>query len=287
MDRRLEWLMTTAAPIRPAEARALRRFGDLWRGGMPLTRAARQAGITIDEAQAALATWTVEPPSDTTSATLGRRFPTVEELRVLYLDEGLTAAQIGERLGLTVHQVRHQLERAGIRRPSASRAGEVVRLYQAGQSVRGVAATLGIHYRTVWRDLAAAGISRRPVGPQGQMLSRRALEQLYVRGGLSLDEVAKRFGVSRSVVVRNLDEHGLRRRQPVIVERTRLEDLYVGGGLGLRTVAARLGVTEGDIRRSLAHHGIPIRRPGRPATGQVSAAQRRDDLAGSLDENGR
>jgi hypothetical protein len=248
--------MTTGRPIEPPGARGVRKFHDLWQGGMPLARAARQAGLTVEEAEAVVA------------ATASDRFPqspTADELRTLYVDERLTAVQIAERLGLTVHQVRRRLEKARIRRPASPSADEVVRLYREGHSTRAVAASLGMQQRKVWQELKKAGTPLRPVGAELTVLSRPALEQLYVRDGLSLRETAQRFEVTPHVVARNLERYGIPRHQPVVIERDVLRTFYVDARLGIRAVAARLGMTEGQVRRSLAQHGIPIRRPGRPA----------------------
>jgi DNA-binding CsgD family transcriptional regulator len=209
--------------------------------------------LTLNEAEAVLA----EAATDHRPVS-----PSAEELRGLYVDERLTAAQIGEQLGLTVQQVRGRLEKAGIRRPASPGADEVVRLYREGHSTRAVAASLGMQQRKVWQELKKAGTPLRPVGAELTVLSRPALEQLYVRDGLSLRETAQRFGVTPHVVARNLDRYGIPRHQPVVIERDVLRTLYVDARLGIRAVAARLGMTEGQIRRSLAQHGIPIRRPG-------------------------
>lgn len=81
--------------------------------------------------------------------------------------------------------------------------GDVVRLYGAGRAIRAVAAELGMHQREVWRQLHLAGVDRRPRGTAGVVLSRRGLERLYVRDGLSVSEVARCFDVSADVVRRN------------------------------------------------------------------------------------
>src|SRR5437899_2870876 len=124
--------MTTGRPMEPPGATGVRKFRDLWQGGMPLARAARHAGLTLDEAEAVLALppahRSPESPTDNGLPVS----PSADELRGLYVDERLTAAQVGERLGLTVHQVRHRLEKAGIRRPASPGPDEVVRLYREG-----------------------------------------------------------------------------------------------------------------------------------------------------------
>ena len=86
-----------------------------------------------------------------------------------------------------------------------------------------------------------------------------------MRDGLSVAEVALRFEVSTETVRRNLDRHGLPRRDPQApLDRAALRHLYVDEQLGVRAVATRLGVSADKVRADLARHGIPLRRPGRP-----------------------
>lgn len=173
------------------------------------------------------------------------------------------------RLGLTEDQTWSRLRRAGINRgrtPQSVTDQKVGELYEAGLSIRAIAAELGIHYRNVWRHLHRAGVERWPRGTGGIVLSRRALERLYLDERLSLAEVARQFEVSPDVVARNLRRYGIARHRPPL-ERGELEELYVHQRLGLRAVAARLGVSEGQVRSGLARHGIAVRQPGRPGTG--------------------
>lgn len=244
----------------PSAAGAGGRLRDLWLAGVPLERAAAAAGLTVAEAEHRLAAlgYGLMPGPRTAFE--------VEPLRRLYVDERLSAAEVADRLGWTEHQVRGRLRRAGIQRPPRVAAEQVRGLYEAGRSVRAVAAELGVHQRDVWRHLAAAGVARRPRGAPGVALSRRPLERLYVRDGLSLAEVARRFDVTADVVARNLDRYGIPRRRPPL-ERAVLEGLYVDERLGIKAVSARLGVSAAKIRADLAHHGIPVRRPGRPPAG--------------------
>jgi transposase-like protein len=92
------------------------------------------------------------------------------------------------------------------------------------------------------------------------------LERLYVRDGLSVAEVARRFDVSTDVVKRNIARHGIPRRQRrAPLDRATLHHLYVDERLGVRVVADRLDVSPDKVRAELARYRIPIRPPGRPA----------------------
>lgn len=158
-------------------------------------------------------------------------------------------------LGFATDQPTRRIERSS--RPASERAdaatkrpwrrwpalrGEVVRLYGEGRTIRVIAADLGILQREVWRQLHLAGVPRRPRGTSGVVLSRRALERLYVHDRLPVAEVARRFDVSVDVVDRKIDRYGLPRldrRSPL--DRATLRRLYVEERLGVRAVASRLG----------------------------------------------
>jgi len=89
----MQWLMSTAAPM-AVTSREVRRLGDLWRGGLPLERAARQAGFTLAEAQVILAERAAAGEAGSRPAGAAGPGPTIEEVRAAYLDEGLTAAHV-------------------------------------------------------------------------------------------------------------------------------------------------------------------------------------------------
>lgn len=143
---------------------------------------------------------------------------------------------------------------------------DVVRLYEEGHTIGAIATALGMHHREVWRQLETTGVARRARGTSGVVLSRSALQRLYIQEQLSVAEVARRFEVSTQAVVRNLRSYGLPRRdRHAPLDRDTLRRLYVDERLGVRAVAARLGVSPDKVRTELACYGIQVRRPGRPS----------------------
>lgn len=228
-------------PVRP-DGPTARILCDLWLGGMPLPRAAAAAGLTPIAAESTLR-----------SLGLVTYQPTPQRDR-----SSRAASERPEPAGAAA-------PKRPWRRWPALR-GDVVRLYGEGRTIRAIAAELGMHHREVWRQLDLAGVARRPRGTVGVILSRRALEDLYVNQNLSIAEVARRFDVSTEVVRRNLHRHGLPRRdRRAPLERVTLRRLYVDDQLGVRTIASRLGVSPDKVRAELARYRIPIRPPGRPA----------------------
>lgn len=261
-------------PAPPPVDPATKRLCDLYGAGLSLARAAGQAGLGEREARRRLTEAGFRLPTRPLP-------PAAGVLRRLYVDEGRSAAEVGRQLGLTMAQVRYQLRLAGIR--ADARVGEgrtrepeprrprvspelVAGLYVGeGLSIRAVAARTGLDQRDVWRRLTEAGVPRRPRGTAGAVLPRPHLEDLYVRRGLSIGEVARRTGVGPDAVRRNLAQYGIPRRPPVRepLPAEVLHRLYAGEELSLLAVAARLGATRGKVRRDGRLHGIACRRPGR------------------------
>ena len=226
----------TDPPIR-LEGRTARILRDLWLGGMPLPRAATAAGLTGQAAEQTLRGLGLLP--DQTCPP-----PTRNE----WDHPGPTRSAPKRR-----------------RRTWSTLRDDVVRLYGDGHTIRAIATEVGMHHREVWRQLDAAGVARRPRGTSGVVLSRSALERLYIKEQLSVAEVARRFEVSTEAVIRNLRSYGLpRRNRRAPLERDMLRHLYVDERLGVRAVAARLGVSPDKVRADLARYRIPIRPPGRP-----------------------
>ena len=79
--------------------------------------------------------------------------------------------------------------------------------------------------------------------------------------GLTLEEVGKRFGMTRQGVRDRFLKAGIPRRQPKKIEKDRLETLYFKDNLPISTIAAVCGVSKGKIERELKCHEIPRREP--------------------------
>ena len=227
----------TDPPVRP-DGPTARMLRDLWLGGMPLPRPAMAAGLTSQAAE-----------------------QTLRHLGFLPADPSTGPARDDR-----AHSGPAQPAPTRPRRTWSALRNDVTRLYTEGHTIRAIATKLGMHQREVWRQLEAAGVARRARGISGVVLSRSALERLYVREQLSVAEVARRFEVSTEAVVRNLRIYGLpRRNRHAPLNRDTLRRLYVDDRLGVRAVAARLGVSPDKVHAELARFAIPIRAPGRPA----------------------
>jgi hypothetical protein len=192
--------------------------------------------------------------------------PAPERIAHLYACQLLSTYQIGRITGDSRQRVNRMLRKAGVAvkprgtgRPRASRDDQAQRLdelmtdlyLRLRLSSTQIAQLAGIPARTVRDRLHARGV---PVRTRGRcnredriVIPRVDLADLYVRGGLTADEVGRVFGVSRRVVLRSVHDAGL----PV----------RVGGpppGRGpseIELIAALYADTM--VRDVLTRHGVP------------------------------
>ncbi|MEO7016411.1 MAG: helix-turn-helix domain-containing protein [Leifsonia sp.] len=101
-----------------------------------------------------------------------------------------------------------------MRRLSRDQIDELSSLYQQGQSLPSLAARYGIHPATVKDHLRRDGIPIRP-GNQAKLSEedKDEIARLY-ESGLSIHQLALRFGVTDNPVHKTLKERGVRMRDP-------------------------------------------------------------------------
>jgi hypothetical protein len=87
----------------------------------------------------------------------------------------------------------------------------------------------------------------------------REMEKLY-NGGMTLEQVGERFGITRQGVRHRFIKAGIIRRRPAPIGKKRLETLYSADRLPIPKIAAVFSVSIGKIQRALKTYEIP-RRP--------------------------
>lgn len=236
-----------------------------------------------------------------TDARVGVRAPTIMELVAGYVDEGLTAAELAGRYGMTESRVYSNLRRRGVQqrragirpeRVEAERAqrrpaplvDEIIALYQSGLPLVAVAAQVDAH-RTVVRDvLQRAGVDQRP---QRKLPPVTEWANRYVDGGETAAEIAATYSASSAAVLHALAAAGIERR-PAKVRMPTLSDdavvaCYVDARLSVRATAKRLGVSIPRVRAAVARLGI-LRTPFDPSTVDRSHFRRRHAAGATLAE---
>jgi transposase-like protein len=185
----------------------------------------------------------------------------------LYVGEGMTIAALAARFEVAPQTVHNWLIAAGVpRRPSPATvrrdisSDEIVRLYvDGGLSAAEVAEQLGCSASLVYVRLARRGVPRRDRGARRRRRPADSeLAHLYGEGGLSLRELARRYGVSAQAVQRWLIAGGIERRPPGAPRVRGVEDpvaLYVAGW-SAPVIAERLGCSPSTIYRRLDAAGV-------------------------------
>lgn len=245
----------------------------LYAEGITQRDIARIVGVSRQRVAEALAAAGVERRE------AGRPCPVdAAELRRLVDDEGLNQARLAERFDAAAGTVGRWLAECGIGELDPRIEPERLRgLYVDQQrTTREIAAEFGVPHHRVIRQLALLGIPRRsrhlrpPRGPRAT-LTHEALEELYVRRGMSIPDLTSTFGVSEEYLRKRLRECGMAKRpgsfKPDRADR-RVElmacaaELYQDSRMTMREVAAELGVSSSTIRELLHEAGVPVRPPG-------------------------
>ena len=140
-----------------------------------------------------------------------------------------------------------------------------VSLYHAGLSVRAVSRTLSSetgHYvspQTIARWIGSLGLSR-PVGePRSVKLGPEA-KRLY-ESGLTISQVARRFGVGKTTVGKRLRKMGTVIRPSgsrflSTLNKERLRALYVRDRRSIKSIANETGCSQGTVYRLLRFHAL-------------------------------
>jgi transposase len=83
-----------------------------------------------------------------------------------------------------------------------------------------------------------------------------ALRELYREQGLSQDEIAEEYGVSKKTILRWLKRHGIRYPWR---DKDRMVEKYVEQQMNAREIAEEWGCTRSNILEWLHKHGIEVR----------------------------
>lgn len=87
---------------------------------------------------------------------------------------------------------------------------------------------------------------------------RQKLEELYWRKGLSIAQIAERFGMSKKKVYNCMIKHGIKRRKhkSLKIGPGKLEELYWKQGFSYPQIAKILGMSPSWVRLQMIKHGV-------------------------------
>jgi hypothetical protein len=193
--------------------------------------------------------------------------PVLERVAHLYTCQLLSTYRIAGITGDSRQRVNRMLSKAGITvkprgtgRPRAYRDEAARRLdelmaylyLQARLSSTQIAGLTGVAARTVRDRLRARGVPMRTRGRCNRedriVIPEADLADLYVRAGLSADEVGRMLGVSRRVVLRSAHDAGLPVRLGGPPPRRGPSEIELIQALYADTM----------VRKALTRHGVPL-----------------------------
>ncbi|MGH8989401.1 MAG: hypothetical protein ACRDXC_12550, partial [Acidimicrobiales bacterium] len=204
-----------------------------------------------------------------------------ELLKDLYRDLGLSAREVGAKLGMSERTVRNRLAELGIEARTKGgwnredrrvlNPAEVEKLYvERRETAEKVGTALDASRRLVLRALHERGIPVRSGGALDEA-TITLVRALYTdRDVLS---VLVRRGVP---VVPPFGPISTRFPSPVSLTRELVSELYVDCGVALTHIELLTGQPEATVRRRLVTWGIPVRNPGgrSPFLSRLIARQR-------------
>jgi hypothetical protein len=100
------------------------------------------------------------------------------------------------------------------------------------------------------------------VGRTKKPISSEALEELYIKQGLTTYQIARRLGCCQATVWKRLHEFEIKPRavgNPINISSDELRTLYLEQRLSSRTIARRYGCAYSTIDRKLNELGLPTR----------------------------
>jgi transposase len=206
-----------------------------------------------------------------------------EKLIEPYVIQRSSSVVIAEQFGTSPKAVCELLHRPGItprggarstRKPLLPRELLIDRYVERGLSATAIAEEVGYSPQAVRDQLRRWAIPLRPRGtasPATAALTPEVLVDLYHRQGMTLAEIAFRFGCSPSGVRKRLLRDGIpvrprrgkriRPGDPLSAEV--LRRFYVDERLSIAAIARRLHTSRDKVSLRLRRYGIPVRAGGR------------------------
>jgi DNA-binding transcriptional regulator LsrR (DeoR family) len=193
-----------------------------------------------------------------------------DELRRLYVEDGLTLREIGEMFGVSRQRVHQRMRKAGIKRKKKViklNRRDLLRLYvREGLTQREVGQQLGVSGSSVSKEMRRHGISPRR---GAKRIEKDHLYKLYVTDGLFQREIAAKLGCTIPFVTDELRRHRIKfrhspgpRRNPAVTY-DKLYRLYVERRISTAEIGSAIGVSSDSVRHWLKKFRIE-RRPGSP-----------------------
>lgn len=140
-----------------------------------------------------------------------------EKIRKLYVKEGLSTYQIGEKFGTNYNTINARLKKQGVKVQDKSIRDdlddeEIKKLYvEKGLSTVQIGKKFEASYSTINRRLKNQGIKIQDTRIRDD-LDDEEIKKLYIEKGLSTTQISKKLGTSNSTIYKRLKKQGVKLR---------------------------------------------------------------------------
>lgn len=189
-----------------------------------------------------------------------------KEIRKLYIKEGLSTAQISERLGTNDVTISNRLKKQGVKVQDKRIRDdlddeEIKKLYiEEGLSTIQIGKKFGTSSQTINKRLRKQGIKVQDKKIRDD-LDAEEIRKLYVEEGLTIIEISEKLRTSKSTISRRLKKQGVKVQDKRIHDDLDVEEikkLYIEEGLSTVQIGKRLGVHHSTINMRLKNQGIKV-----------------------------
>ena len=140
-----------------------------------------------------------------------------KEIKKLYINEGLSTIQIGEKLGTNATTIHERLKKQGVKGRNKRIHDdlddeEIKKLYiEGGLTTIQIGKKLGVSYVTISNRLKKQGIKVRDKRIRDDLYDEE-IKKLYIEGGLTTIQIGEKLGVSYVTISNRLKKQGVKLR---------------------------------------------------------------------------
>ncbi len=207
--------------------------------------------------------------SNTAAMTSETPWRNADRLRSLYIDEGLTTREAGEKLGCSRKTVENWLKKHDIEKSKPWEDEERLRsLRRRGMSESDISDELDCSQGTVHNRLRKFGIDTSRTRTEQPWHDEETLRELYVESELTMDEVASELGCGRQAIEDWIHRHGIETRSynpetpAELQSESKLRSMYHTDGMSTYAIAEQLDCAPSTVHDWLHDHGIETRTVG-------------------------
>ena len=190
-----------------------------------------------------------------------------EEIKKLYIEEGLSTTQISKKFETDATTINKRLKKQGIKVQDKRIRNdlddeEIKKLYiEEELSTYQIGEKFGVYHSTINKRLKKQGIKVQDKRIRND-LDDEEIKKLYIEEGLSTYQIGEKFGVSDSTIGRRLKKQGVKVQDKNIrndLDDEEIKNLYIKDGLSTYQIGEKFGVSDVTISNRLKKQEIKLR----------------------------